>query len=72
MGSVEISSTGPLAPHIRFLEPSAGGDVTVEARNTVEVGDTAPDFTLPSLDGDPVSLSDYRGKRVALFMWASW
>jgi peroxiredoxin len=36
------------------------------------VGDTAPDFTLPSLDGDPVSLSDYRGKRVALFMWASW
>ena len=44
----------------------------VKARNTVEVGDTAPDFTLPSLDGDPVSLSDYRGKRVALFMWASW
>ncbi len=39
--------------------------------NIVTVGDTAPDFTLPSLDGDLDSLSDYRGKRVAWFMWAS-
>ena len=39
---------------------------------TVNVGDEAPDFTLPSLDGGPVSLSDYRGGRLVLFMWASW
>ncbi len=38
----------------------------------VDVGDPAPEFTLPSLDGQPVSLSSYRGKRVILFMWASW
>ena len=37
-----------------------------------KVGEEAPDFTLPSLDGKPVSLSDYRGKRVVVFMWASW
>ena len=32
----------------------------------------APDFTLPDLDGDLHSLSDFRGKRVLLITWASW
>lgn len=32
----------------------------------------APDFTLPDLDGRPVSLSGYRGKRLLVFLWASW
>lgn len=29
----------------------------------VEVGDKAPDFTLPSTKGDPISLSQYLGKK---------
>lgn len=32
----------------------------------------APDFTLPDLDGRPHSLSDHRGKKVFLAVWASW
>lgn len=32
----------------------------------------APDFTLPGLDGRPHSLSDHRGKKVFLAVWASW
>ncbi len=40
--------------------------------NVVNVGDEAPDFTLRSLEGKEVSLSDYRGKRLIVFMWASW
>jgi len=32
----------------------------------IEVGDRAPDFTLPSQSGDTVSLSDFRGKKAVV------
>jgi cytochrome c biogenesis protein CcmG, thiol:disulfide interchange protein DsbE len=32
----------------------------------------APDFTLRNLDGETVSLSDYRGKVVLLNFWGTW
>jgi thiol-disulfide isomerase/thioredoxin len=32
----------------------------------------APDFTVYDWDGNPVSLSDYRGKPVVLNFWATW
>lgn len=32
-------------------------------------GDVAPEFTLPDADGNPVSLSDYRGRRVILYFY---
>jgi hypothetical protein len=32
----------------------------------------APDVQLPDLDGKLHSLSDYRGKKVLLYCWASW
>lgn len=32
----------------------------------------APDFTLQSLDGHNIRLSDYRGKAVVLNFWATW
>ena len=35
----------------------------------LEVGTKAPDFTLPDKDGNMVSLSDYRGKKVVLYFY---
>ncbi len=32
-------------------------------------GDAAPDFTLPDADGKPVSLADYRGRRVVVYFY---
>ncbi|MEW6536415.1 MAG: peroxiredoxin [Candidatus Auribacterota bacterium] len=40
----------------------------------VKVGEPAPDFTLKALDGTPVSLSDYKGKKnvVISFVPSAW
>src|SRR3954447_19640522 len=35
----------------------------------MQVGDTVEDFTLPDQDGNPVSLSDFKGKTVVLFFY---
>jgi hypothetical protein len=32
----------------------------------------APDFELPTLDGEPFRLSSLRGRKVLLVAWASW
>lgn len=34
--------------------------------------ETAPDFTLTSLDGEEIRLSDLRGKTIFLDFWATW
>ena len=46
----------------------------VDSRLNVKVGDKAPDFTLPSVSGKPVSLSLYLGKKcvVISFIPAAW
>lgn len=43
-----------------------------QSYDAVEIGEKAPDFTLKALQGDKVSLSDYKGKVVVLEFWATW
>lgn len=35
----------------------------------INIGDTAPDFTLNDKNGNPVSLSDFSGKRIVLYFY---
>lgn len=35
----------------------------------LQIGMKAPDFTLPDQNGNPVSLSDFRGQKVALYFY---
>jgi peroxiredoxin Q/BCP len=36
---------------------------------TLEIGDTAPDFTLPDQNGKPITLSELRGKPVVVYFY---
>lgn len=38
----------------------------------LRIGNQAPDFTLQTLTGKSIRLSDYRGKKVILNFWATW
>ena len=44
----------------------AGMVGSVNVARALEVGAQAPDFTLPSTTGEPISLSQFRGKKLVL------
>lgn len=45
------------------------GDVEI---NPPSKGDIAPDFTLKEINGNTVSLADYKGKVALVEFWATW
>lgn len=38
----------------------------------IETGRPAPAFAVTTIDGQKLDLQQWRGKRVLVFMWASW
>jgi len=50
-----------------FIELTPVGEVPAP-----KVGRPAPDFTLPDVDGKPVSLHDYDGKYILVNFWGTW
>jgi peroxiredoxin (alkyl hydroperoxide reductase subunit C) len=46
----------------------------IDSTLKVKIGDTAPDFTLPSISGEKITLSQFRGKKhvVISFVPAAW
>lgn len=60
----------PLLLLVAFL---VGAAVYSEGMKTrAQVGQPAPDFTLQTLDGTRLSLSDFRGRPVIVYFWATW
>ena len=48
------------------------GKVTLKAVKNLKAGDVAPDFTVKTLDNQPLKLSGFHGKYVLLDFWATW
>ncbi|OGO30466.1 MAG: hypothetical protein A2Z16_02620 [Chloroflexi bacterium RBG_16_54_18] len=53
-----------------LLSRSASG--TQSGAASFEIGSPAPDFVLDDLSGNPVKLSDLKGRLVVLNFWATW
>lgn len=45
---------------------------TLVRNSVVDIGEPAPEFELQSLDGESISLGDYRGSAVLINFWATW
>ena len=56
-------------PHPEYNEAVL---VALAAALKLQPGQPAPDFTLDDLEGQPVSLSQFKGQVVLLDFWASW
>jgi peroxiredoxin len=53
-------------------QPCDLGAINLSVNRNLEPGDFAPDFTVKTLDGKDLRLSDYKGKVILLNFWATW
>ena len=61
-------------PGAPALGPADGRELPGFDLDRIQVGDLAPDFTLVSFAGDPVTLSDFRGETniILVFYRGHW
>ncbi len=62
----------PDSPGGRTDEPYDLGTIKLAARTVMKAGKAAPDFSVKTIDDQPLKLSDFRGKYVLLDFWATW
>ncbi|MGW0763922.1 redoxin domain-containing protein [Streptomyces sp. NPDC002676] len=74
-GMLDVTAFAELLGRPVAIEPDAGVmalGASAADRSAALVGDQAPDFTLPDVNGVEHSLGELRGRKVALVFWASW
>ena len=47
-------------------------DIEEKNQYDIEIGKPAPNFILENINGEEVSLEDYKGKIIMLNFWATW
>ena len=56
----------------KTVEKVAENPKTNTPKIGLEIGDIAPDFSLPDTKGTPVTLAQFRGKTTLIDFWAAW
>jgi peroxiredoxin len=72
VGSVSHAFEVPPMPGGRSDEPLDLGELELRLCRPLRAGRIAPGFDLPTVDGNRVSLADFRGRFVLLTFWATW
>ncbi|MEK4069407.1 redoxin domain-containing protein [Peribacillus sp. FSL R5-0717] len=57
---------------VQAMDNDSKGNDEKDALGGLKIGAKAPNFSLKTLDGKQVELSDYEGKKVMLNFWATW
>lgn len=71
-GSINRKVEVPEMSGGRSDEPLDLGEIELDMLKRVKIGDAAPGFEVPTLDGGTIKLEDFRGKFVLLDFWATW
>ena len=77
LGLAVLTTAGCMGGDKNFTSSAAAAPAgqtagVAHANVGTRIGDQAPDFTLKTLDGNTIHLSDFRGKPVFVNFWASW
>lgn len=60
---------GPRPSPSRTIDPALALPMTANSATGLPLGQPAPAFTLPDLNGEQVSLEQFRGRRILLISW---
>jgi hypothetical protein len=74
-GDLDLAGVAAALGRPLVIDETAGVAAMGEAsarRGQALASGLAPDFTLPDLSGRLWSLSDFRGRKVVLYVYASW
>jgi hypothetical protein len=73
--AVDLAATAAAMHRPVVIDTAAGvavlGASDAERADALKAG-TAPDFTLPGIDGRTYSMSEFRGRKRVLYAYASW
>lgn len=64
--SIAQITASPTIPKVVEITPKAN------IQSIAQIGKPAPDFSLKTIDGKSLKLTDLRGKAVLINLWASW
>jgi hypothetical protein len=58
--------------NLRVVDWSVLEVMRMSVTRFVDVGGNLPGVSLPDLEGNPIALSSFAGRKLIVFMWASW
>lgn len=67
-----IAKPAVMPPAVGVNDSAGGLTVTLDEPGKANLGQSAPNFTVQTPQGNTVRLSDYKGQPVVLNFWATW